>query len=147
MTRQKDREQVMRVHQLAATEGRICLCSHLESFHHDYTRNSECAVDGCDCAEYRPDHYAGMRMRLRKHEEDTLKGVQDALTWAALTTNKRLGGSETTWDEAVTHWEEEAAKAEGPLPFPDQPRVSRKRDGAVLDALQQLGGNPNDLSA
>jgi hypothetical protein len=139
-------EEAMRAHQLAEAEGRICLCSHLESFHWDYTRNSECGVAGCDCAEYRPDNYEGMRMRLRKHEDDTLKGVQGALTWAAQTSKERLGSNETTWEEAVTRWEEVAAQAEGPLPFPDQPRVSRKHDRAVLDALGQLGGNPEDLT-
>jgi hypothetical protein len=142
-----DPEEAMRTHELAQAEGRICFCTHLESFHWDYKRNSECAVDGCACLEYKYDVLEGIKMRAEQSREKTLGGVQATLEWAAQTSNARRAVSGATWDEAVAQMEEAAAKGERPLAFPDQPGATRKHDRAVLEAVRELGGAPGDLPA
>jgi hypothetical protein len=134
----------------AEEEGRICYCGHLGTHHSDWVWNwvdintpvGQCAHADCDCLKYRHDFTAAQAMKAQWREDQKLR---DAIRTAE---SKRAAADTTTWQDAVEISEHRAArekrKKAKPLALPP-PKVSRRGDGAVLDALEKLGGNPDDL--
>jgi hypothetical protein len=118
----------------------ICQCTHVQGFHWD-AGVGRCGVADCACTAFDEDVFAKVQPPAAQipatggagHDADG----EDALARAMRAEMQHEVTDDETWERAL--------HADRPRPT-DKPRPSTKQNPAVLDALRELGGSPEDLT-
>jgi len=118
----------------AEAEGRFCLCGHSPAFHWD-DGQGRCVDADCGCKAYDENVFAGLDTR---HKKRSAADDEDGLARAMGQAERATVDDEVSWDHAVH-------RANNPRLARKRDRQSADNDPAVLDALEALGGDPEDL--
>ena len=133
-----------KIFDLWRSAAHMCRCSHAQGFHWDTDEGKnvgKCVDADCPCEAFDEDvlYHARLRAELaagvNAKRDDA--GDDDALARAMRTEEQREVSAEEAWDRAL--------HADRPWPT-GKPPPSTKQNPAVLDALRELGGSPEDLT-
>jgi hypothetical protein len=126
-------------------DGTRCVCQHPHAFHCDGPAGQHlggCPVAECDCEAFIEDVFTGIQPRETAR---ATTGVTDQDAWEQAVrseTARANHGDGDAWERAVTCTGTSQSSHKQ-----SQSRRSPNRDQAVLDAVRELGGDPNDPSA
>jgi hypothetical protein len=134
-----------KVFDLMQSTAHMCLCSHAQGFHWDTDEGKnvgKCADADCPCEAFDEDvlYHARLRAELAAGgtaKRDDAGDDDDALAGAMRAEDQREVTDDEAWDWAL--------HADRPRPT-GTPRPSAKQNPAVLDALREIGGHPDDLT-
>jgi hypothetical protein len=140
----RQREIDRKVFDLVQSTAHMCLCSHAQGFHWDTDEGKnvgKCVDANCPCEAFDEDilYHARLRAELAagtRSKRNEANG-DDPLARAMRVEDDREVSADEAWDRAL--------HADRPRPT-GTPRPSTIRDPAVLVALHELGGDPNDIA-
>ena len=135
-----------KVFDIVLSASHPCTCSHVQGFHwntDDGENLGNCADAECPCEAFDEDTFAAAQLAAgvlpttaaAAVEQDD--GEDDALRRAMRAEEQRKVSADEAWDRAL--------HADRPRPT-GKPRRSMLDDPEAVDALRQLGGNPEDLT-
>lgn len=134
-----------KVFDIVLSASHPCVCGHVQGFHWDTDEGrhlGKCVDAECPCEEFDEDTFAAAQLAAGVLPTTTAAPVEDddgddALRRAMRAEEQREVSAEEAWDRALY--------AERPRPTGARPR-SAKPDPAMLDALRELNGDPEDLT-
>lgn len=141
---EQERAANARVLDIALSASHPCGCGHVQGFHYDTDDGKslgKCVDADCPCTEFDEDIFLAAQLEAGLLPTTTVAAEKDSaeddpLVRAMQAEEQREVDAEEAWDWAVY--------ADRPRPT-GAPRPSTRRDPAALDALRDLGGNPEDL--
>lgn len=126
----------------------ICLCEHPQGFHHntdDGANLGKCVDADCPCEAFDEDVLYEARLRAELAQGTSAKRDEaaddDALARAMREHERREIAADRTWEQSWDH----ALEARRPN-HTGKPRRETLDDPAAMEALRQIGGNPEDLT-